>query len=658
MRLDFEQIQKVRDNLTSALLQWQTQYDDGMWRSKPGSAPSKPPSYSCTPVAIQALFEAGKVREAQLAARRMQWRMLGDGVYRPLPWEATGEGYHIINNSWAVFVVQEVLGVSGEELWPAIDWLLNGQVQGEWTLVPGDDTETFGSPMFTAYALVALSEYLMRVRSRAMLPDENTTSDQAQRVTAAVRDALDALDRRRIRIPDGSEDLRLWSVRYPRKGQSAVPSLGISVLCLHAIAKAGRALSNEYYMSYSKTGFEEIARKLEIRDGRVKLAVGRQDVHIWDWVHDGNRNYFYSIYVPLCLVTALGFLDPSKRREATALYDMINYFTTFVLDRMPPCTSGVEGVYSGPDTSEVSVWATAGATIALSRVLQAQDALRSVETAMTTTTTGTAPSGVIPRFTGKKRVAVFCPLSEEMEIVVRRLDLKKVQGQQLYVGCIGDCQVVGYSGLSMGRVPAAVATCKMIQTYEPDHIIVTGIAGAFRSKGIRLGDVLVPTQIFDVARRKVYEEESPTGSRKVHHSFRPVVYHVNSYAVKFILQSGDFDSDGWQGTAARLSGYRHGRVPQLQAECDILCSDEVVATEEWRAQFKPFDSAIGVEMEAGGVCAALERDRVAKGVSVLRGVSDFANVAKSDDKWRRIAVTNVAELLHCYLLWVGKEIEE
>jgi nucleoside phosphorylase len=55
------------------------------------------------------------------------------------------------------------------------------------------------------------------------------------------------------------------------------------------------------------------------------------------------------------------------------------------------------------------------------------------------------------------------------------------------------------------------------------------------------------------------------------------------------------------------------------------------------------DKLLGVEMEAGGVCAAAEKYSVK--VCMLRAVSDNADPSKGDDKWRTIGMKALARLL-------------
>lgn len=90
-----------------------------------------------------------------------------------------------------------------------------------------------------------------------------------------------------------------------------------------------------------------------------------------------------------------------------------------------------------------------------------------------------------------------------------------------------------------------------------------------------------------------------------------------------------------------------GQCPQILYGT-LACSDAVVASQEWvsdiaRQIFELWPDLLGVEMEAGGVCAVAEEFGVQ--TCVVRCVADHANPAKSDDEWRQRAIATVGHLL-------------
>jgi nucleoside phosphorylase len=77
--------------------------------------------------------------------------------------------------------------------------------------------------------------------------------------------------------------------------------------------------------------------------------------------------------------------------------------------------------------------------------------------------------------------------------------------------------------------------------------------------------------------------------------------------------------------------------------------DEIVSSEEWVDQLCTVEpKLLGVEMEAGGVCAAAASFGMK--VAVLRSISDLSDPAKTDDIWRVRALKTSANLLE-HLQW-------
>ena len=91
------------------------------------------------------------------------------------------------------------------------------------------------------------------------------------------------------------------------------------------------------------------------------------------------------------------------------------------------------------------------------------------------------------------------------------------------------------------------------------------------------------------------------------------------------------------GKYATILAYKDARV-------DMNRLDEVVGSKGWCKELLDNNTQLlGVEMEAGGVCAAAKKHNV--DVAVVRGISDHADPSKKDDNWRKISMTTVALLL-------------
>jgi nucleoside phosphorylase len=196
-----------------------------------------------------------------------------------------------------------------------------------------------------------------------------------------------------------------------------------------------------------------------------------------------------------------------------------------------------------------------------------------------------------------------------------------------------------FSADQMGRVPAAIATMRLLESFEPSCIIVAGIAGGFPASNANLGDVLTPQQIADLVTRKIRENEQGLVPE-----FRPRAFDIDDRMHRF-HNSPQFSKTDWEYHVLQDAEWPAGKRPVIHS--GVLASlDEVVSSAEWTKKLREaWPGLMGVEMESGGVCAAA-REKGVK-VVVVRGVSDLADPAKSDTEWRRRAIKTVAHLLEC-----------
>ena len=116
-------------------------------------------------------------------------------------------------------------------------------------------------------------------------------------------------------------------------------------------------------------------------------------------------------------------------------------------------------------------------------------------------------------------------------------------------------------------------------------------------------------------------------------------------ALRSVLYSDMFDMAKW--SAETLSfGWPKDRRPSIH-EGPMASSDEVVSSKEWRNLMIEGQGGekklLGVEMEAGGVCAAAERLRVP--VCMLRVISDKADPSKTDNNWRPLGMKTLSNLI-------------
>lgn len=239
-------------------------------------------------------------------------------------------------------------------------------------------------------------------------------------------------------------------------------------------------------------------------------------------------------------------------------------------------------------------------------------------------------------------LVVFVALEEELTVLSKSLGLRKVAGTPEAHGELDGLQVDVICPRTMGRVAAAVAMTGYLAQRQgrPKLILIVGLAGGFAENGTAPGHIVVVTKVVDLALRKIGDEKDGASPH-----FRREDYTLQDQLMRQIL-SDDLDKNAWSAEACEAFDWPADRRPSIHPGY-MASADEVVASDTWRGQMlagKGGDSKLlGVEMEAGGVCAAARRAGVP--VSMLRVISDQADPAKADDGWRTRGMKTLAHLL-------------
>lgn len=239
-------------------------------------------------------------------------------------------------------------------------------------------------------------------------------------------------------------------------------------------------------------------------------------------------------------------------------------------------------------------------------------------------------------------VLLYVALDEELTVLTQRLKLARHPRNPVATGMIGGTAVGIISARSMGRVPAAVAVANYLQSRKssrPRLIVVVGLAGGFPEADTKAGHLLCAETVVDLASRKIQDIEE-----EVQTKFRRKDFRLDD-ALNAILRSDKFDNAKWITRAMNNGWWPSDRKPSLHFG-PVASVDEVIASCKWRKKLiAGTEKLLGVEMEAGGVCAAAESHGVA--VAMIRAVSDNADPVKTDDQWRQRGMITIAELLDC-----------
>lgn len=230
-------------------------------------------------------------------------------------------------------------------------------------------------------------------------------------------------------------------------------------------------------------------------------------------------------------------------------------------------------------------------------------------------------------------VVIVTPLEEERDAVLnhlpgyRRIVPSGAETRVYYWADVTGCRVVVLPLLGMGRVQGAVATDAAIARWQPQYVILVGIAGGVASYGVKLGDVLVADQIVDYELQKI-RPEGP--------EIRWQVYQTDSRLLGVALNLRD---DEWHELIVMKRPGGRGMPKRYRGP--IASGDKVIAFKETLAQYQEiWSKLVGVEMEAGGVAiSALQADSRPR-FFMVRGVSDLADDKKdsaSVGRWRPYA---------------------
>lgn len=253
-----------------------------------------------------------------------------------------------------------------------------------------------------------------------------------------------------------------------------------------------------------------------------------------------------------------------------------------------------------------------------------------------TKSTNSKPSSYNPVI----NIGIICALDKELNAVkkkienrfgtklINRIDLHN--NNKVYYECSfnlfnKEVKIIIIQQIRQGNTAAAIGYSYLTSNYELDFIAFCGIAGSLNQK-IRIGDVIIPYEIFDtiLKKEKADQELQPRG----------LVHKINVKLIGFIslLNNEDYIINN-----------------NFSIHCEPLLSDNtVIACEDSKIIKKVLqynDKVAGVEMESAGLYEAdYEMGKTKNGVITIRGISDNANHVKNDE-FHLIASSNAAEVL-------------
>ncbi|MDP1800841.1 MAG: response regulator [Bacteroidota bacterium] len=197
---------------------------------------------------------------------------------------------------------------------------------------------------------------------------------------------------------------------------------------------------------------------------------------------------------------------------------------------------------------------------------------------------------------------------------------------------------VAVAAIQMGMVAASTITMKVIHSFRPRYIVMTGIAAGIHGKS-NFGDILISESAFDYTSGKTIKNENDSIFEP---DYKPVAL---SRDLLEVVQACN-------GVRSFLDEIKAGWVSDnkishsLEAHCGPIASGgSVIADDTVPAGIKMHArKLIGIDMETYGVYYAANNCSRPKPTAVIsiKSVSDFANMQKSDNYQNYASYTSAA----------------
>ena len=199
--------------------------------------------------------------------------------------------------------------------------------------------------------------------------------------------------------------------------------------------------------------------------------------------------------------------------------------------------------------------------------------------------------------------AMDCEISD-IKKELSNLKEEKYADLKIFTGTINDKFVV-LTQSGVGKVNAALNTQYIIDTYTPDIIINTGVAGGI-ADGLDIGDVVIGTYLvqhdFDVTALGYAKGYMCTGIEKD----KPTKYYCDKNLIN------------------KFQNSLEKNIPSNKIHQGIIASgDKFVSGKEMKKEINEYFGAIAVEMEGCAVAQVATRNKIP--FIVTRAISDLAD---------------------------------
>lgn len=217
-------------------------------------------------------------------------------------------------------------------------------------------------------------------------------------------------------------------------------------------------------------------------------------------------------------------------------------------------------------------------------------------------------------------------------------------------------QMVGTFLEQMGPLPAAITATQLIERYQPDLIVVVGIAGSL-DRDVELGDVAIASVVNQYQATSKAEQDGEAFRM----SYSGESFRADRSLIKAVVHFSQNDLYKRWRTAVRKDQTELDlpeRAPPTDHVGRLASGDTVGSARAFVQELRKIDRKfLALEMEAAGVAAAAaEREQPVKWLA-LRGISDPSDETKQGldtthkGAWRRYAMRSAARYLAALLTW-------
>lgn len=184
--------------------------------------------------------------------------------------------------------------------------------------------------------------------------------------------------------------------------------------------------------------------------------------------------------------------------------------------------------------------------------------------------------------------------------------------------------------VGMGPTNAAIKAAAIMK-WKPKTVLLVGICGGIKGE-TDLGDVLIGDQIADYTLGKIAEDTSRT--------IRWRGYPADAN----LLDSANNLINGWQ-FLIKTPRPKKGSSPKRKLGTIVSGGDVITCADILTEYKRQWPKLLGVEMEGGGLAAALDANSRRPGLLMIKAVSDHADKFKNSRKtstWRSYACSAAA----------------